>query len=57
LWVPGYWAWSEGVGYYWVPGTWILPPEAGLLWTPGYWEAEKCEDGLKIHWRFGGRNA
>ncbi|MGO9397898.1 MAG: hypothetical protein ACLP19_08655, partial [Xanthobacteraceae bacterium] len=25
MWVPGYWAWSEGVGYYWVPGTWILP--------------------------------
>ena len=40
--MPGYWAWSEGVGYYWVPGTWILPPEAGLLWTPpGYWEAEE----------------
>jgi len=37
LWVPGYWAFSEDVGYYWVPGTWVLPPEPGLLWTPGYW--------------------
>jgi WXXGXW repeat (2 copies) len=36
LWVPGYWAWSDG-GYYWVPGTWVEPPEPGLLWTPGYW--------------------
>src|SRR6185437_389995 len=36
LWVPGYWAWSDG-GYYWVPGTWVQPPRAGLLWTPGYW--------------------
>jgi hypothetical protein len=41
LWVPGYWAWSEGVDYYWVPGTWILPPKTGLLWTPGYWESEE----------------
>ena len=41
LWVPGYWAWSEGGGYYWVPGTWILPPEAGLVWTPGYWGSEE----------------
>jgi hypothetical protein len=41
LWVPGYWAWSEGVGSYWVPGAWILPPTAGLLWTPGYWESEE----------------
>ena len=39
--MPGYWAWSEGVGYYWVPGTWILPPKTGLLWTPGYWESEE----------------
>ena len=41
LWVPGYWAWSEGGGYYWVPGTWIMPPKAGLLWTPGYWGSEE----------------
>ncbi len=41
LWVPGYWAWSEGAGYYWVPGTWILPPKAGLVWTPGYWGSEE----------------
>jgi WXXGXW repeat (2 copies) len=41
MWVPGYWAWSEGAGYYWVPGTWILPPKTGLLWTPGYWESEE----------------
>jgi hypothetical protein len=41
LWVPGYWAWSEGGGYYWVPGTWILPPKAGLVWTPGYWGSEE----------------
>lgn len=37
VWVPGYWAWSDDVGYYWVPGTWVLPPQADLLWTPGYW--------------------
>ena len=36
IWVPGYWAWSDG-GYYWVPGTWVMPPQVGLLWTPGYW--------------------
>ena len=36
LWVPGYWAWSDGA-YYWVPGTWVLPPRVGFLWTPGYW--------------------
>jgi hypothetical protein len=41
LWVPGYWAWSEGGGYYWVPGTWIMPPKAGLVWTPGYWGSEE----------------
>jgi hypothetical protein len=41
LWVPGYWAWSEGGGYYWVPGTWVLPPKAGLVWTPGYWGSEE----------------
>jgi hypothetical protein len=41
LWVPGYWAWSEGGGYYWVPGTWILPPKAGLVWTPEYWGSEE----------------
>lgn len=38
IWVPGYWAWDDGIDdYYWVPGTWILAPEAGYLWTPGYW--------------------
>ena len=36
MWVPGYWAYSDG-GYYWVPGAWVLPPSVGLLWTPGYW--------------------
>ena len=36
LWTPGYWAWSDDVGYYWVPGTWVVAP-VGLLWTPGYW--------------------
>jgi hypothetical protein len=41
LWIPGYWAWSEGGGYYWVPGTWALPPKAGLVWTPGYWGSEE----------------
>ena len=37
MWVPGYWAWDDGAGYYSVPGTWVLPPEPELLWTPGYW--------------------
>ncbi|HUZ57735.1 MAG TPA: YXWGXW repeat-containing protein, partial [Hanamia sp.] len=35
LWIPGYWAYSDG-GYYWVPGYWALPPEIGFYWTPGY---------------------
>jgi hypothetical protein len=45
LWVPGYWAWDDDIGFYWVPGTWVLPPAPGLLWTPGYWG---WDDGVYI---------
>jgi hypothetical protein len=36
LWVPGYWAYTDG-GYYWVPGVWVSPPQPNYLWTPCYW--------------------
>ena len=45
IWVPGYWGWTDDVGYYWVPGTWVLAPEPGLLWTPGYWA---WNDGMYV---------
>jgi YXWGXW repeat-containing protein len=48
LWVPGYWAWSDGA-YYWVPGTWVLPPEVGLLWTPGWWGWNDDDDDYVWH--------
>jgi hypothetical protein len=38
IWMPGYWAYQQGGGYYWVPGTWVMPPQPGLYYTPGYWQ-------------------
>ncbi len=37
IWIPGFWAWDPGFGYYWVPGMWAPAPFVGMLWTPGYW--------------------
>ncbi len=37
MWVPGYWAYSDG-DYYWVPGAWVPAPYEGALWTPYYWD-------------------
>ena len=38
MWTPGYWAYSNGDGYYYlVPGAWVPAPFGGALWTPPYW--------------------
>ena len=37
VWVPGYWAYSQG-GYYWIAGHWEIPPPGGQAYVSAHWE-------------------